>query len=312
MKVTIDPSRGGKIRSILSKTTSREYLFQDTRQGLSSRDYADHDISGMDECFPTIVPCRYPGEPWSGYSLEDHGLLWNREWKAELYGNQLLTAISLEEFEIDFRRTAELVDETSLLLNYVITNDADTEFEYLYAAHLLLDTDQHTSITYPAEMTQVYASVVLDNPVLKSNAWHPWPPPEKALLHTPLQPERNTLAKLFSQQLRQGCASVAHGDLDERLQIEFDTSALPYLAILLSLGFSVEGKNGRSVLFGLEPTSGIGDDLQMCRDTHTSRILAPHQEHRFWLKISLLPAKHMAHVNRPAKPGDASTSGTVS
>ena len=81
---------------------------------------------------------------------------------------------------------------------------------------------------------------------------------------------------------------VAHGDQAEQLQIEFDTESLPYLAVLLSLGYGPLGKDGKSLLFGLEPTSGIGDDLAMCRATNTTQRIGAGERLQFWIRLSLV------------------------
>ncbi len=75
VRVSLKPRMGGKIRSFYSKNTDCEYLYQDLRQELKGSGYSDHDISGMDECFPTVLPCEYPDAPWRGVPLDDHGLL---------------------------------------------------------------------------------------------------------------------------------------------------------------------------------------------------------------------------------------------
>ena len=288
VRVILEPRMGGKIRSFYSKKTDCEYLYQDRRQELGDEEYSKHDLSGMDECFPTVLPCEYPDAPWRGVPLGDHGLLWDRSWEVDVRGEQLIAKISLDEIPVQMTRTAELIEPDTLLLQYTIENRASEPIEYLYAAHMLLHADQDTTINYPSEMNQAYLAVVMDNPQLKEGTWNEWPPPDTALLSKPLLPEKNTFAKLFSPKLRRGLARVAHGDKPEHFQIEFDTARLPYLAVLLSLGYGPLGKDGKSLLFGLEPTSGIGDDLAMCRATNTTQRIDAGESLRFWIRLSLV------------------------
>ena len=42
-----------------------------------------YDISGWDECFPSIGQCYYPEPPWHGVVVPDHGELWTLPWHAE-------------------------------------------------------------------------------------------------------------------------------------------------------------------------------------------------------------------------------------
>ncbi len=84
LHVAIEPAHGGKIRSFTSKRTGVDYLFADPRTRFTDLgDYSDHDISGFDECFPTVWPCNYPDGSCHGMPLRDHGYLWQGAWQPE-------------------------------------------------------------------------------------------------------------------------------------------------------------------------------------------------------------------------------------
>jgi hypothetical protein len=278
---------GGKIRSFYSKCTGIEYFYQDLRPDLCNSGYSDHDISGLDECFPTVIPCDYPDEPGRGIALGDHGLLWNTPWSTDLTEQMLIAGVSLEALPIRFERTAQLVGPGTLLLEYTIANFGQAPFEYLYAAHLMLQSYPITQIVYPPEMSRAYVSVVIDNPVVREQSWVDWPPHESTLLNEPFRAERSTLAKVFSPKLREGITCVSHGDGQEQLTIEFGTDELPYLGVLLAQGFAPLGKDGKSTLLALEPTSSIADDLGQARENGTNRRIPAGEKIRLWIRLSL-------------------------
>ncbi|MDZ4818957.1 MAG: hypothetical protein SGJ20_08300, partial [Planctomycetota bacterium] len=197
-----------------------------------------------------------------------------------------ITSVRLEAVPIRFERTAQL-GPRSLLLEYIVANLGAAPFEYLYAAHLMLQTYPTTRIVYPVEMSQAYVSVVIDNPVLRQKTWASWPPDESTFLKEPLLAEHNTLAKLFSPKLNEGSTCVTHCDGHEQLTIEFGTDELPYLGVLLGPGFAPLGKDGKSTLLALEPTSSMADDLSQARETGTSRQIPGGMAIRFWIRLSL-------------------------
>ena len=286
--VIIDPAYGGKIRSLVSQRSGREYLYQDPRTSFAGPGYSDHDITGMDECFPTVSPGNYPHGRWQGLALGDHGWLWDRPWRVESGTDLLTAAIELTEAPIHFERTCRLVARGQLQLEYAIENRANEPFEFLYANHLLLNADSSTRIDYPDEMRQayVYLSYYMDD--VTDGAWINWPPQHALGVTEPLDSHRGNLIKLFSPRLQRGEVAISHDEHRESLRIEFDVDHLPHLGILLAQGFGPTERDWRGLFVGLEATTGIGDDLASCRATNSSVQLQPAEIFRFQIKLSLI------------------------
>jgi hypothetical protein len=52
----------------------------------------------------------------------------------------------------------------------------------------------------------------------------------------------------------------------------------------------ITGTSGKALgelLLGIEPTTGIGDDISTCSRTDTLNILAPRASLSFWIRITL-------------------------
>ena len=80
VKLVILPQLGAKIVSLIWKPTGFEYLWRHPGRPLRLATYGANfeagDISGWDECFPSIGQCYYAEAPWSGILVPDHGELW--------------------------------------------------------------------------------------------------------------------------------------------------------------------------------------------------------------------------------------------
>lgn len=287
IRVVVDPACGGKIRSLVSKATGKEYLYQDARTELSNTGYSSHDISGMDECFPTVGPCHYEGGHWNGLSLGDHGWLWDRAWSVESTADSLRMGVELVDGPFTFWRSMRLSGPGELLLEYSIVSRAAEPFEFLYANHLMLSADTTTQIVYPAEMRRAYVSANYYHDRLAVGSWVDWPPPQ-ALGLTSIDPGRGTLVKLFSPRLTSGETAISHGDGEESLRIAFDSVRLPYLGVLIAQGFNPLERDGQGAFIGLEATTGIGDDLAQCRGTGTTNYLQPGETRRFQILLSII------------------------
>jgi galactose mutarotase-like enzyme len=289
LQLTVDASSGGKIRSLRSLRTGTEYFYQDSRAGFLDVSYSDHDISGIDECFPTVMACQYPHGRWRSLHLGDHGLLWRRPWKVTRSETAITAAIELSSIPIRFERVCRLAGPGEVVLEYTIENRGNEPFEFLYAHHLMLAADHQTRIKYPAEMDSAYATVIQHVDGVEKGDWLDWPPPSYLDISEPFDPRRGSLIKLFSPELTTGRFSISHASNPESLHVEFDAAHLPYLGVLIAQGYNPLGRDREGLIIGVEPTTGIGDDLASCRETKTGRELKPGSPLRFQIKYALRP-----------------------
>ena len=137
-----------------------------------------------------------------------------------------------------------------------------------------------------------FAEVIdaLNIPGLRDKTWIPWPPPEDAGLAPPFSGERGSVVKLYSGALADGRAAILHPDVGEGLQFEFDTENLPHLGVLIQQGYYPDETSPfkGQLYLGLEPTTGVGDDLPTCASTNTTKKILPGREVRFWIRMGLL------------------------
>lgn len=288
IKIKIDPVTGGKIRSFISKRTQTEFFYTDTRKRFHTASYSNHDISGYDECFPTVAPCAYPDGRRKGLPMGDHGWLWQKPWQMRIKTGQVVMSRNLPELQCYFERTCYFETSKTLRLDYIIQNYSDETFKYIYSAHPLLYAGCYTHIVFPDEMRKVFVYLAINVPGLTDKTWIDWPPPNETTLNETLSGYKKSVVKLFSQKLTDGKASVRHNNTGETLQFEFDTKTLPYLGILINQGFdSGDGSFKDTLFLGIEPTTGIGDDLPTCPTTGSVQEISPGQEVKFWIKLTL-------------------------
>lgn len=78
-RIEIVPELGAKIVSIVYKPTGKEWLLDSGNRLLQQPEYGstfvDWDMSGWDECFPTIESCMIGID--RKIQLPDHGELWS-------------------------------------------------------------------------------------------------------------------------------------------------------------------------------------------------------------------------------------------
>jgi galactose mutarotase-like enzyme len=291
LRVLIDPKAGGKIRSFVSKRTGMNFLHVDRRDKHDpDGGYSAHDISGFDECFPTVWPCDYPAGKREGSPMGDHGHLWQRPWVAQIANGCVQMSQTVPQFQSRFQRTCRLDSVQSLRLDYAISNDGDEPLAYLYSAHPLLAAGSDARLILPREITKMFAFFVANVPGLFERTWIDWPPSSGAGLDGPFSGRPGSCVKLYSPALKVGRAAIHHADVGQSLQVEFDVGRLPYLGLLIQQGYATEEtpESQREVFLALEPTTGIGDDLPTCETTGTVAQIPPGESVRFWIRLELL------------------------
>lgn len=289
LRVTVDPGCGGRIRSLISKRTGVEYLYQDTRTRFLGPSYSDHDISGYMECFPTVAPCKYPDGKRAGMELGDHGMLWQDGWESRIDGGSLVLSKDLPGLGCRFERRCYLQSAESLSLDYSVTNYGNDPLKFVYSAHPLLAARRDTRLELPGKVSEAFVGVALNVPGVRDRTWIDWPPAVETGLMGPLDAGRRSVTKLFTSRLATPWAQVRHGDSDEALRFEWSADRLPYLGFLYQQGFSndPDGHFRNELILALEPTSGIGDDLPTCEFTGTVSVIDAGQEMTFRITLSL-------------------------
>src|SRR5882724_6568668 len=137
MQIGVVPELGAKSISLKNLQTGREWLWHPRNEvtlfhNRPGDDFSKSPLAGIDECLPTIAPCR-----WQACDLPDHGEAWSTRWSvnANAWENQILHASTqLELSPFLFERAIELRGD-EVRLNYRLYNQSNAERAYLWAIH---------------------------------------------------------------------------------------------------------------------------------------------------------------------------------
>ena len=290
LRLGVDPACGGKLRSLVSKRSGKEFFYQDTRQRFDvGKGYSDHDIGGYDDCFPTVAACRGQTPGGDPYDYADHGFLWQGAWQTRQRNGVLVMNREILPLKCLFTRRCSFETDDTLRLDYHIANHGSDPIPFVYSAHPLLAANERTRVVFPTGMVRAFNFVAADNFGLPNGQWFDLPGKNPADLVGPFRLSRHTFVKLFSERLEEGQAAVEFSDSEERLVLTFDTKILPYLGFLACQGFDSlgDGHFAGEFLLAFEPTTGIGDDIPGCVRTNTLNVLAPGSSLSFWIRIAI-------------------------
>ncbi|PIV56283.1 hypothetical protein COY52_04575 [Candidatus Desantisbacteria bacterium CG_4_10_14_0_8_um_filter_48_22] len=249
LKLIVLPGRGANIASFVYKPTGRDWAWHNPKPYKLppyAATFTNYDISGFDDCFPTVGQCPYPDGAWKKITVPDHGEIWAMPWDYEIKVGQ---GFSLARFWVHGMRFPYLFEKTIILaknrvrIMYKVTNYAPEPFKALWAAHYLAAISPGMEMLFPK------------GTVLKGDS-SPWTFTEKgAIMSAPFGDSSTKLArKLFTGIVPEGWCGFYEPNSKEYLMYYYPKDKIPYIGIWITqCGFP--GGNDLHFNAGLEPTN---------------------------------------------------------
>lgn len=279
-RLIVVPAWGGKIVSLSSTRTGREWLWQNPhlapRAPVYDGDFVGcFDQGGWDECFPAIRGGFHPAWPWEGTRIPDHGELWGLPWQVEVADEaRIRLGVAGVRFPIAFTRELALTS-TGFRLEYRAWNPTAFPFPFIWSAHPLLAIEPGMELSGIDQTMRVYGG-------------GPFGAPFEVPRALP-GPDARVAIKCFGRSPAAGRVEVSAGA--ERLRMTFSPREITHLGLWLNLG-GWSGVPGAPPYYnlGLEPSIGAGDDLDLAV-THLGEYgtIPPRSAIEWSLDLALLP-----------------------
>jgi galactose mutarotase-like enzyme len=298
LRVCVLPEYGAKIVEIRDKRVDYQWLWTDPTRPIRPRslndNYADHDITGFDECFPNIGISPYPLD--NVKLLPDHGELWSQSWEYERSDLALKTFTYGLITKYKFVRTISLESKV-LNFEYQIQNLSDETLVGLWSAHPLFTAQEgmHIEIKGNPRMTKEFgfSSRMGDDgidgykdhlrpftwPITVGSSGEKYdislislarPLTDKVVIESPEDGEIRLVNPAF------GCA----------IRFNFDPAKIPYSGICFNLNaWPFEGEKG--CWLAIEPTQGATDRLDESADLGAFLNILPGETAQFMLRLTL-------------------------
>ena len=262
VSVAVVPELGAKIVSIRDRRSGREWLWQNPhvplRAAAPDADYGDYDLSGWDECFPSVGNVVIPDGPWAGRSTGDHGEIWCRPADVTFGAGRMIARMRGARFPYELRREivlADGLDDSRIIrIEYELQVHGDAALPALWAAHALFALEPGMRIEFPPGTTFRVRSH--DCRLGAYDTVFPWPVApgsgEPVDLSVVEDPHAGWHAKLFTEFLPEPWARL-HAPGGGDLTLEFPDT--PHIGLWINYG-SIGGKGQPPhANLGVEPTS---------------------------------------------------------
>lgn len=295
LQVDILPEVGGKVVSLKRVRTGTEFLLAPPDPSrpypfdVPGAPFTAFDMSGFDECFPTVGACASPRSGRGPQSLPDHGELWSRPWEVVEHGEHVMTLrISSTHLPCTLERTLRL-DGPVLEARYTLTNQQSAPLPYLWSAHPLLACDEGDGVWLPPSVSGACVEYSHDDRLGPRGSAVDASALGDLLRHlAPGPPAR--AEKLFIEGLEVGHAALVRRARGEVLHVRFDLGDISGLGLWVCQGLAPPSPDPDVGLAGpghftvaIEPCRGWPDCLDdamrrgtnptlVSRDTWTVRL----------------------------------------
>jgi galactose mutarotase-like enzyme len=293
LRAVILPELGGKIASLISLSSGREFFLQHPdrpyRRARHGDPFIDSDISGFDECLPTVSACPYPEPPFAGMTMPDHGEVWSLPWKHEIGPETVTLEVAGVCLPYRLRRTTRL-SGSAVELDYEITNTSDQAFKYLWSAHPLLTIEPGAEIVLPSGISELLVDYSAGKRFMVGQTVA-WPAAltaggEPAQLNTITGPQQKTADKFFTSRMSEGYCGMRIPSVNQAIFFRFNPQEVPYLGVWICQGgFPAEGPPEFTI--ALEPCNGRPDSLVTAIANRECPELPAGGTHRWHLQIEI-------------------------
>jgi galactose mutarotase-like enzyme len=273
LSVSILAERGGKITSLYDRAHDREWLVSADHDLSGPADesaaYDEGDLCGWDEMLPTIAACHLPG---TDIELPDHGELWRGSWDVVAESPRSVTMRASRDLGYSFERTMTL-EGSALVVDYRIMATGTRTLELLWAAHPFVALRPDTRIV--VEGVDEFIEVTDTD----ERARFEWPVDGLVVTEAIA---RSTGRKLFAHACedRVGASFI---DADgATITWNWASSDAPWLGLWLD-----NASLSEHVVAVVEPTNASDDSLEVASSANQSWALAPHEERRWRLHVSV-------------------------
>ena len=280
LSVSVAPELGGRVVSIFDRASGREWLDgwrpagkRRVWQPADPTDFSTGPGAGIDECLPTVLPCRFGRK-----AMPDHGELWNRpaEFDEDLAQiGALACRWKLKSLPLEFHRHIA-IGKNTLAFNYRIVNISAGPVPFLWAWHALFSWRRGDRICLARSVKECRTP---------EGETVPWPQNKAGndLSRAHFAKGAVPAAKVFAGPLSNGRARI-QAATGATLDLTWPAGLFPYAGIWITRGFW----NGLHH-WAIEPTNAPVDRLNEIKPSPAPSVtmLAPREVREWCLRVGL-------------------------
>lgn len=278
IRMVIVPSLGAKLVSLIYKPSGKEWLIDSGERPFRQPEYGssfgEWDMSGWDECFPTINEC--PWEMDKSINLPDHGEIWSLPWTYRIEENEVICSVESQLLSYQFTRSISFYSSNKVRMNYRVVNKSDQPIPFLWVPHPQLAVTEPTRILLPESMSEMLC--VYEGHRLKNGETYAWD--DISLIYPAVTGDGRKF--YYEGQVPASWTGLYGQESENFLIVSVPKDRVPYLGVWMD-----EGMFNDRVTCALEPSIGYYDSLNMAVSNGTAQTIPAHDSFEWYVDIDL-------------------------
>jgi hypothetical protein len=240
------PGIGAKMASLVYKPRDFELMVQSPGEAYLLQpfdgEYVAGECAGFDDMFPTIDACYYDRFPWQGTKMADHGEVWSLRWQHKVEGGTVHFTVYGVRFPYKLEKRVSFQEDTVLRLDYRLTNLSPFDFDFVWAAHTMINITEGTELVLPDGVKSIVGTFSLTGSFGTYGDEYTWPvgtlPDGSRRDFRKLQSRSaNTAFKYYIKgKMPEGWCGLRYHQSDFSLALSFPVVQVPYLGVLPNEG----------------------------------------------------------------------------
>ncbi len=284
LRLQVYPQIGGKVASIVDKADNFELLFNFADEipdhYIYDAVYSDHWFAGWDECFPSVAPSPYVGQPYDGIRSPDHGELWGLPTVAVPTHDGITTV--WHGLRFGYRLTRKLyLEGPSVIAEYTLVNMAPFPFHFVWAMHALMSSKSPAEIDFGSPLQFRRSHGTAFEGKIGDFAW-PKALPDADLSQIAKLPLEQSY-KAFSHEPIAQPVVVRYPARNRSATLAFSSEALrAFWGVWINTGGWQHHQH-----FAIEPSTGRYDELDQAIRDGSAGTVGPRETVEWSLKLSV-------------------------
>lgn len=230
------PEYGGKLASLKDRETGCELLAQDANEIYLPQSengiYINNEVSGVDDLFPTIDPCR------TGFANNEeypcHGEVLRYAHKYSYNDNMLKMEFKSLKFSYIFTKEVRVNEKGALCVSYRIENTSEQDFPCIFGLHCMLAAAENGKILLFEENEN--AVIMFDELNEYGKSMENITLTEDMLMSKKYDENANTYKFYVADRKKTGKCGYYNPEIDKNIVISYDAEKIPYLGIWMNNG----------------------------------------------------------------------------
>lgn len=273
------PDYGCKLVSLIDKETDYQLLAQDVSAEYLPQtptgNYADSEVSGFDDMFPTIDPCTYKNY------YPCHGEVCRVKHEYEISHDLLITRYASPVFDYTYEKIISTGEKGEINISYKITNIGDEKLVCLWAGHIMLSGEYGGYATVPFSKDSL-VEIMFDKESKYGKAGDVIRMNGNLLRQGEYAPDGNQYKYYFTEAIKEGKCCFFNPKIGKKIYIRYDGDKLPYLGIWINDGGFKDMYN-----FAFEPSTLPFDSPMNAKDRNLNFAIDAGKAYEFSITIDV-------------------------